>query len=591
MTNSSTAELAQATTVIRVQHGRTEHEITLPTDQPTCAALKQAVAHLCPPQQACFLARGKKLSRDDDSLAGVSKVTLLTKPLASLAMETQAKVKLTLRDFVSERIVRDVDVDLSIPITDLTALAQKALQVPPALEYMLFVPKGKQMMRSDLKLADYATSINGVGATEIFLAPCGRGSCGVGRSSEDADGVVQPDAPARDGAALEAPAACGGASSSAAMVAETKTTREPSGKSVPLPAKLSTGTAPAVRGMMPMGGMGGALPPGLLKQLEEQSQQVWEALPADVQQGLDKAIEQFAKDGSVDVDATNALMLQAMGSLGGGGGGAHGSSSGRGEGTSSRGGSSSACMPSPFALPFGIVGGDSSAMEERRIAELEEMCGKMVDELQPDRTTTASGGGGSGAAVANVAAAVPSAATTSSASADMAAFGSGLKRGFLGGKAKVKAKKRSGASWGEGLRAGFLSKPQARKRQTAPPTVAPAVTTSDTEPVADPAKEQVVTAVAVTAADGVLTACDLNQCQPSADDEMPTAKRKSVERPRCETCAVRLPLTACHSLVCRCGGLFCSAHLHGGHECSYDYKGTAREKLREAMPKIEFAKL
>ena len=65
----------------------------------------------------------------------------------------------------------------------------------------------------------------------------------------------------------------------------------------------------------------------------------------------------------------------------------------------------------------------------------------------------------------------------------------------------------------------------------------------------------------------------------------------STRRPRCRVCASRLPLTASLSLVCRCGGTFCPAHLHGGHDCNYDYKRAARERLREENPAVTFAKL
>ena len=84
------------------------------------------------------MAKGKKLS-DEQSLDGVSKVTLLKKPATAVALEEKKKIKLTLRDFVSERIVRDVDLDLSTPITELVETAKKALRVPPTLEYMLFI--------------------------------------------------------------------------------------------------------------------------------------------------------------------------------------------------------------------------------------------------------------------------------------------------------------------------------------------------------------------------------------------------------------------------------------------------------------------
>ena len=122
-----------ASSTVRVQLGRTAHEISLPSNDMTCAALRRACAHLCPPQQACFLAKGKKLS-DEQSLDGVSKVTLLKKPATAVALEEKKKIKLTLRDFVSERIVRDVDLDLSTPITELVETAKKALRVPPTLQ-------------------------------------------------------------------------------------------------------------------------------------------------------------------------------------------------------------------------------------------------------------------------------------------------------------------------------------------------------------------------------------------------------------------------------------------------------------------------
>ena len=118
---------------------------------------------------------------------------------------------------------------------------------------------------------------------------------------------------------------------------------------------------------------------------------------------------------------------------------------------------------------------------------------------------------------------------------------------------------------------------------------APARAQEEEEPAAVPGK-----AAAASADPGVLAPCDLNLCQPVASepgDGTPLAKRKSVERPRCKVCAVRLPLTSCHSLVCRCGGLFCSAHLHGGHECNFDYRGSAKEKLAKAMPEVKFAKI
>ena len=97
----------------------------------------------------------------------------------------------------------------------------------------------------------------------------------------------------------------------------------------------------------------------------------------------------------------------------------------------------------------------------------------------------------------------------------------------------------------------------------------------------------------MTPADGMpLAPVDLNQCADAiAGDVAAPSKPARTQRPRCGVCASRLPLTASLSLVCRCGGTFCAAHLHGGHECHFDYKRAARDRLREANPTISFAKL
>ena len=41
---------------------------------------------------------------------------------------------------------------------------------------------------------------------------------------------------------------------------------------------------------------------------------------------------------------------------------------------------------------------------------------------------------------------------------------------------------------------------------------------------------------------------------------------------------------------CKCGDRFCKAHRHA-HDCPFDYKGHAREALRQANPVIKPTKL
>ena len=77
----------------------------------------------------------------------------------------------------------------------------------------------------------------------------------------------------------------------------------------------------------------------------------------------------------------------------------------------------------------------------------------------------------------------------------------------------------------------------------------------------------------------------------SADEDTPPpAKKPASERRRCASCCVRLPLTAVHTSVCRCGALFCGAHLHA-HACAHDYKAEAKARLRASNPEVAPAKL
>ncbi|CAM8978488.1 unnamed protein product [Rhodiola kirilowii] len=58
---------------------------------------------------------------------------------------------------------------------------------------------------------------------------------------------------------------------------------------------------------------------------------------------------------------------------------------------------------------------------------------------------------------------------------------------------------------------------------------------------------------------------------------------------RCGTCNKRVGLTG---FKCRCGNLFCSMHRYSDkHNCSFDYKGAAREAIEKANPVVKAEKL
>jgi len=58
----------------------------------------------------------------------------------------------------------------------------------------------------------------------------------------------------------------------------------------------------------------------------------------------------------------------------------------------------------------------------------------------------------------------------------------------------------------------------------------------------------------------------------------------------CKTCDVRLPLTAHLGCGCKCGHVFCTAHLHC-HDCEFDHRSIHKRKLAAANPKLSAPKL
>jgi len=130
----------------------------------------------------------------------------------------------------------------------------------------------------------------------------------------------------------------------------------------------------------------------------------------------------------------------------------------------------------------------------------------------------------------------------------------------LGNKpSDAKERRKESAAWGKGLSKGFLSRPKKQKRQPAQPP-APVVVVSQAE------NAELSAAV-----------CAANR-----------AKKRAAAC--CLVCAARLPVTASIQARCRCGELFCAAHMHA-HACKHDYKAAFANHLRAANPKVEPTKL
>nr|XP_033776223.1 AN1-type zinc finger protein 6 isoform X2 [Geotrypetes seraphini] len=68
------------------------------------------------------------------------------------------------------------------------------------------------------------------------------------------------------------------------------------------------------------------------------------------------------------------------------------------------------------------------------------------------------------------------------------------------------------------------------------------------------------------------------------DHEKPPEKGKVKRKTRCHMCRKSVGLTG---FQCRCGHIFCSIHRYSDiHNCSYDYKADAAEKIRKENPMV-----
>ncbi len=69
------------------------------------------------------------------------------------------------------------------------------------------------------------------------------------------------------------------------------------------------------------------------------------------------------------------------------------------------------------------------------------------------------------------------------------------------------------------------------------------------------------------------------------------AKRVKKSKRRCWSCSKKLSLAE-SSMACRCKKIFCSAHRSDvAHDCTFDYKASARATLLRNNPQVVCSKL
>ncbi|KAM9585703.1 AN1-type zinc finger protein 6 isoform 3-T7 [Trichechus inunguis] len=83
--------------------------------------------------------------------------------------------------------------------------------------------------------------------------------------------------------------------------------------------------------------------------------------------------------------------------------------------------------------------------------------------------------------------------------------------------------------------------------------------------------------------------CDPPSSVPDTAQQPPEEQNKSLEKPkqkknRCFMCRKKVGLTG---FECRCGNVYCGVHRYSDvHNCSYNYKADAAEKIRKENPVV-----
>ncbi|RXM30775.1 AN1-type zinc finger protein 5 [Acipenser ruthenus] len=99
-------------------------------------------------------------------------------------------------------------------------------------------------------------------------------------------------------------------------------------------------------------------------------------------------------------------------------------------------------------------------------------------------------------------------------------------------------------------------------------------------------REENVTTPKAEAAEPVVTQPTASASHPSApgSDEATAPELPKTRKNRCFMCRKKVGLTG---FGCRCGNLFCGLHRYSDqHNCPYDYKAEAAEKIRKENPVV-----
>ncbi|XP_032831794.1 AN1-type zinc finger protein 6-like isoform X2 [Petromyzon marinus] len=197
----------------------------------------------------------------------------------------------------------------------------------------------------------------------------------------------------------------------------------------------------------------------------------------------------------------------------------------------------------------------------------------------------------------------PSSTSLSSAAAAVAAAATAASSAVMTGTAMATANMMATAARGEGSPA-VMSTPQQEPSQAEAPS--PGVFGSPSSPITSQPSpvssrmtamtlvadgEDVVTTdqpvAAATSAD--LSACTLGDLDGAEGSPDSADKPRQQKKNRCHTCRKKVGLTG---FECRCGNLFCGLHRYSDkHECSYDYKSEAAEKIRKENPIVVSEKI
>ncbi|NWR77870.1 ZFAN5 protein, partial [Centropus unirufus] len=91
-------------------------------------------------------------------------------------------------------------------------------------------------------------------------------------------------------------------------------------------------------------------------------------------------------------------------------------------------------------------------------------------------------------------------------------------------------------------------------------------------------------------AEPVVTQPSPSGSQPStSQNEEKTPEQRKPKKNRCFTCRKKLGL---FGIDCRCGNIFCGLHRYSDrHNCPYDYKAEAAEKIRRENPVVVAEKI